>query len=87
MFTILVKPIDLREGRFVKLRVFEKRILRNCPKSRATASSEESEMILDKRVDGRTKLTGLIGNPVEHTVSLSFITAFFVSGYKRVYLR
>lgn len=29
MFTILVKPIDLREGRFVKLkRVFEKRILR-----------------------------------------------------------
>jgi len=26
-------------------------------------------MILDKRVDGRTKLTGLIGNPVEHTVS------------------
>jgi shikimate dehydrogenase len=26
-------------------------------------------MILDKRTDGRTKLTGLIGNPVEHTVS------------------
>jgi len=27
------------------------------------------QMVLDKRVDGRTKLTGLIGNPVEHTVS------------------
>jgi len=44
-------------------------------------------MVLDKRVDGRTKLTGLIGNPVEHTVS-PFIhnSLFSYLGINGIYL-
>jgi len=44
-------------------------------------------MILDKRVDGRTKLTGLIGNPVEHTVSPVIHNSLFSHlGINGVYL-
>lgn len=44
-------------------------------------------MILDKRVDGRTKLTGLIGNPVEHTVSPVIHNSLFsYLGINGVYL-
>jgi HAD superfamily phosphatase (TIGR01668 family) len=42
MFTILVKPIDRREGKFVRLkRVFERRVLRGIPHSEASNCSEE----------------------------------------------
>ena len=42
MFTILVKPIDQREGKFVKLkRIFERRILRGY--LRANSSEEYTD--------------------------------------------
>ncbi|MFY9567856.1 MAG: shikimate dehydrogenase [Acetivibrionales bacterium] len=44
-------------------------------------------MVLDKRIDGRTVLTGLIGNPVEHTVSpVIHNSLFLLMGINGVYL-
>ncbi|NLK87013.1 MAG: shikimate dehydrogenase [Clostridiaceae bacterium] len=44
-------------------------------------------MELDKRVNGTTKLTGLIGNPVEHTVSpVLHNTLFTMMGMNGIYI-
>lgn len=44
-------------------------------------------MELDKRVNGMTKLTGLIGNPVEHTVSpVLHNTLFTLMGLNGIYV-
>lgn len=44
-------------------------------------------MELDKRVNGTTKLTGLIGNPVEHTVSpVLHNTLFSLMGINGIYI-
>ncbi len=44
-------------------------------------------MELDKRVNGSTKLTGLIGNPVEHTVSpVLHNTLFTMMGMNGIYI-
>ena len=40
-------------------------------------------MELDLRIDGRTKLTGLIGNPWHILFHRSSITVFFMPGHKR----
>ncbi len=45
------------------------------------------DMELDKRVSGTTKLTGLIGNPVEHTVSpVLHNTLFNMMGQNGIYI-
>ncbi|MGE5614818.1 MAG: shikimate dehydrogenase [Bacillota bacterium] len=44
-------------------------------------------MLLDKRVDGKTILTGLVGNPVEHTVSPVLHNSLFSGlGINGIYL-
>lgn len=44
-------------------------------------------MLLDKRVDGETILTGLIGNPIEHTVSPVLHNSLFsMLGINGIYL-